>query len=29
MPMIVKIVLICALCIGIIAGIVFLVKWLW
>lgn len=29
MPTILKIMLICALCVGIITGIVFLVKWLW
>lgn len=29
MPRVVKLVLVCMLCIGLITGIVYLVKWLW
>jgi len=29
MPTIVKVVLVCALCIGFITGIVYIVKWFW
>lgn len=29
MPTIVKVLLLCVLCVGLITGIVYLVKWLW
>ncbi len=29
MPTIVKVVLLCAVCIGVVTGIVYLVKWIW